>query len=478
MENALALNESELKGQFASLDNGVFRNVLLTVHFAVGILFKVIPIIAVIWTLTFSVYAIGEILRTKNRNNFAMYAAAYICAFEIVTRSLRCFELPWEFGKYASSTFLMLGMIVEKDKRKIPIFAIIYLLLLVPSIFVGDYHTFLRGRTNISFNLSGPLSLSVSWLYFYRRKLAKPQIAKIIFWFVLPIVTVLMVIILKMPSISDANLTLQSNKGLSGGYGPNQISIMMGFAFFLMIFAWLLEMPIFGLRAIDTGVALAFLVEGLLTFSRGGVLTGFICSFIAVVVSARNGSSKQLNKIGGMLLIFIFVGFIGWQIVNNATGGFLTARYEKMLGEGSRVDDVTKSRGFDVSGRDVIVTSDLEIFEMNPILGVGPGCSASAREKLTGFSVVAHTELTRLLSEHGIYGLVALLIVLISPLINYGKSEPQNRVFLVSFAAFSLITMSHSAMRVAVIGFAYGLAFILISGPTLHPLQRSVKAEQ
>ena len=70
---------------------------------------------------------------------------------------------------------------------------------------------------------------------------------------------------------------------------------------------------------------------------------------------------------------------------------------------GSKVSDTT--------GREDIARADLEVWFDNPVLGVGPGVAKEYRAATFGRAAAAHTEFTRLLAEHGILGLVALIIL-------------------------------------------------------------------
>jgi hypothetical protein len=475
MENALLLNKRQVKSQgakFGSLDNSVFRNTLIFIHIAIGYLTLKLNVFATIWASVFIIYALLEIIRTANRSNFAVFASAYVCGLEIVMRALES-PLPWELGKYATVSFLVLGMIVEKRKLKFPSYALIYFVLLLPSILVAEYESLHRARYLISFNLSGPLSLSVALAYFYDRRITKTELSRIILWFILPVCMMLAIIVAKMPSMAEAAANLQSKKEFSGGFGPNQVSVIMGFAFFLMALGWMLKLRITGLKAIDIGLAFVFLIEGFLTFSRGGVLTGIGCSLIAFFVAAKNGKGgKQTTRLVGTLFVFVVIGYFGWMTIDNLTEHSLSARYEKALGEGDRVDEASKKKGYDLSGRDAIFFSDLKIFAKWPITGVGPGCALVERQKMIGIAIIAHTEFSRLLAEHGMFGLAALLILIIAPYSFYKKSKAESRIILVSFTAFTIITMLHAAMRLGVIGFAFGLGFIVLTDGTKHALQR------
>jgi hypothetical protein len=68
-----------------------------------------------------------------------------------------------------------------------------------------------------------------------------------------------------------------------------------------------------------------------------------------------------------------------------------------------------------------------------------------------------------LIEEHGLLGVLALLILLLVPLENIYFSNNYQRAFLVSFYVFWFLTINHSAMRIAFPAFVYGLSLIRIS---------------
>ena len=68
-------------------------------------------------------------------------------------------------------------------------------------------------------------------------------------------------------------------------------------------------------------------------------------------------------------------------------------------------------RDLDTTGRLGAATTDLQVFSENPILGVGVGRSIEFHDTIEGISLAAHTEYTRLLAEHGLFGLLAIIII-------------------------------------------------------------------
>ena len=115
------------------------------------------------------------------------------------------------------------------------------------------------------------------------------------------------------------------------------------------------------------------------------------------------------------------------------------------------------------SSRVEIMLTDIEIFLDNFILGVGPGMGKYLRIKYTyGKIVSAHSEFTRILAEHGIVGLIGIASLVFFTYKEYFKRISISRVFFICFILVASMTMLHSAMRLAMPGFLFGLAYISI----------------
>ena len=74
----------------------------------------------------------------------------------------------------------------------------------------------------------------------------------------------------------------------------------------------------------------------------------------------------------------------------------------------------------------------------------------------------AHSEFTRMLSEHGLFGLISLLSILILSFKEYRKRIDYNKVILGCMSIFGILTMFHSAFRIALPGYIYGLSYVVL----------------
>jgi len=134
--------------------------------------------------------------------------------------------------------------------------------------------------------------------------------------------------------------------------------------------------------------------------------------------------------------------FVVLPAVDNYTGGALIRRLSNT----------------DTTGRGNIAAIDLEIWRRNPVFGVGPGRAIDYRAQMYE-AITAHTEFTRMLSEHGTLGLGAILILLYAAAsIAFRAREPRARGIAIALVAWSFLFMANIAMRLVAPSFTFGLA--------------------
>jgi O-antigen ligase len=298
----------------------------------------------------------------------------------------------------------------------------------------------------------------------------------------LPAFSLGILLFFKTPEISTIKFNAVSNPALSGGFGPNQVSTILGLGIFVGAFAFISGLSLTGYKAIDMLIVLFLSLRGLLTFSRGGVVAAILGIVAALYFILKYKQDRRLMKqvvIGGILICIAGIGL--WSYTNALTGGALAYRYQgRSMNDPNKVNFTT--------GRIEIIETELEAFAEYPILGTGVGMGRIFRLNQGGPDLAAHTEYTRLIGEHGIYGIVALLIILLSPFVHFYKINRDTKYFFVSFMLVSLFTMFHAAMRLSMPAFMYGLAFISLINedqpdpekptfPTYNPPERRTLQE-
>lgn len=435
---------------------------LMLFHAFLGVLVFVLPFISKIYTVSLLAFGIYYIIKSKNRNNEALVIAAYVVSIEVLLRMTDGMLLN-EFGKYSILIFMFLGMIFSGFNNKGFLYWI-FLLLLIPGIIVAvitlDLDTDVRKA--IAFNLSGPVCLGFSAIYCYQRAISFDRLLGVITAFSLPLIAVAVYLFLYTPSVKAVVTGTQSNFETSGGFGPNQVSTILGLGVFIFFVQLVLNSKSRLMQLINGGFVLVFAFRGIVTFSRGGILTAVMMIFVFLMVLYFQVSARTKPRIGLIIMLSFVAGMGVWGYSSLQTGGLINKRYANQDASG-------REKKTQLSGREDLMASEMQMFWDNPILGVGVGRNKEIREKETGIESASHNEITRMLAEHGSLGLIDLIILLCTPIVLFIINR-QN-ILALSFLAFWLLTINHAAMRLAAPAFVYALSLLkvyTVEKPAVH----------
>ncbi|WP_241974188.1 O-antigen ligase family protein [Winogradskyella wandonensis] len=380
-----------------------------------------------------------------------LLGCAYFCGAEILFRMTKG-GLAYEASKYLVILFVLIGMFYRGVSGKGYAY-FIYLILLVPSIIVASF-TLSYGanfRTNILFVLSGPISLGLAALFCYNRRITHQELHKVILYILLPIISTTTYLFLYTPSIKDRLSGTASNFALSGGFGPNQVSTILGLGIFCIVVRLVLKSPNLFIKIINLTILGAMTFRAIVTFSRGGVIAAalVIAAFFATVVL----KVRLKRFIPLVASIFLLVSILGvtWVISSNQTRGLIDKRYANQDALGREKKDLT-------TGRWQLFEDEIEGFIESPFFGIGASRVKDKRIQETGQVLPSHNEVGRLLSEHGLLGIICLLILIFKPLAF--RTNNRRNVFFFSFLAFWFATINHSGMRIAAPAVLYALALL------------------
>ncbi|MDI6046583.1 O-antigen ligase family protein [Flavobacterium yafengii] len=426
---------------------------LILLHVVIGALGFFLPFTTKIYGYSIFIFGVYYIIKTQNRNNEALVVAAYVVGSEVFLRMTGGNPL-YEISKYGVMVFILLGMYYSGfSKGAAPYW--IFLLLLVPSVVISTFA--LNFDTNIrkaiAFNISGPVCLGLASLYTFRRKISLTEMNQILFSMGLPILSCMVYLTLYTPNVRDVVTSTQSNFATSGGYGPNQVATVLGLGMFIFFSRVILDSRTKFQMAINLIIALNITYRGMLTFSRGGMITGFLMIVLLLVflyLKSNFGGRVKLNYIVVLLVLAIFAT---WTYTSFQTRGLIDKRYANQ-------DAAGRVKESQFTGREDVAKDEINTFLKNPIFGVGVGKGAEIREDETGIKVLSHDEITRMLAEHGFLGILALLILFFTPLVLY--LENKFNMFLLCFVAFWFLTINHAAMRTAAPAFVYSLSLLNI----------------
>ncbi|MDD5151443.1 MAG: O-antigen ligase family protein [Flavobacterium sp.] len=424
---------------------------LILLHAGIGFLVYLFPFIAKIYGYAIFIVGAYYIIKKQNKNHEALIVAAYVVGSEVFLRMTHGNPL-YEISKYGVMVFIFIGMYFSGfSKGAVPYW--IFLILLVPSVilstFVLDFETNIKNA--IAFNISGPVCLGIASLYTFRRKISLGQVNTILLSMGLPIVTCMVYLTFYTPNIRDVITSTQSSFETSGGFGPNQVATFLGLGMFIFFSRVILESRTKFMLGLNLIVAINMSYRGMVTFSRGGMITGFLMIILLLVFLYFKTNYTGRVKLNYIIVFVSLAMMATWTYTSFQTGGLIDKRYANQ-------DAAGRAKESKFTGREDVANNEINTFLKNPIFGVGVGKGVEVRLAETGNGTLSHDEITRMLAEHGSLGIIGLLILFFTPLFLY--LENKFNMFLLCFVAFWFFTINHAAMRTAAPAFVYSLSLL------------------
>jgi len=438
---------------------------LVLLHVFVGIGIYYIPLFSNLYFTVVCLYFIGKVLLSSKRSKimWVLFGCAYIAAAESLFR-MTGGGLFYEFSKYYIILLVLIGMFFNGVSGNGYAY-FIYLILLLPSIFVASTTLGfdLNFRKSIAFVLSGPVCLGASALYCYDKNVTQEQLLQILACITFPVLSMMVYLFLYNPSVKEVLKGTGSNFQTSGGFGPNQVATLLGLAMLTLTVRFFLKSPSLFLKILNLSLLSLVSYRALITFSRGGVIVAIM--MIVVFLFVLFGSSEYKKRLQIISLLFLLgIGIAAtWSVTANQTGGLIENRYANKDAKGNDKSDLS-------TGRVELFEREFEGFLKHPFLGVGANGMKQVRLEEEGKIIASHNEVSRLFSEHGIFGVIILLLLIFTPLV-YRTRHKGNLLFY-SFLIFWFATINHSAMRIAAPGFVYGLALLNVTHEKKRPVHR------
>ncbi|HUI06181.1 MAG TPA: O-antigen ligase family protein [Verrucomicrobiae bacterium] len=419
-------------------------------HLPLALLMKFVPAVGTLHAL--AALAIGIKWAWSGREVAKVsYVGAYITGSEIIWRAVGA-SVFWEYGKYAL-VLLFVVALVRSHRLRFPPLPTLYFLLLIPAALITVVQVSLsEARNMLSFNLSGPLALAVSVVFFRGLKLSRRQFLRLMVGFIAPIVGMVAIILLGFAT-TEVTFGHESSAAASGGFGANQVSALLGMGCVAAFLCVLDNKLRWELKVLFFGLVLEFAMQSALTFSRAGVYYAATSITIACLLLMKH-LRAALQVSVALVLLFLLAYYVVYPRLDEFTGGALSARFENTH----------------LTGRAEIMDADLKIMEEHPIFGIGVGQAMHERARFfKGFA--AHTEFTRLLSEHGSLGCVAALLLVVMGIRNVlAAVTNRGRAVAASLVTYSFCFMTGNGMRMVLPAFVFGLAAV-----TLVPDQRPAR---
>lgn len=445
------------------------------VHVALGFVsayFK-FALIAFFYLVVYQNFKAG--IRQMKQGNMEMMTllVSYLFGFELLNRVVKGSPyIPVEYTKYIS-VFLFAYLAYISGRKLHPI-GVALLVMALPGGFYDLSNQVIWA--DIVNSYMAPVGLAIGVGLWASMKPSNEIITDSmrLVWF--GSVAVLVSIIVRTPSFSDLNISLASSTETSGGTSSNQASTILGLGMFLSFYSFFGGHRFSGKRVLDIVFMMAFALQGLLTFSRGGILVGVIAIVFLILFPSDSSSQEagKKKKSGGIgkNILFLSLGmgflFLAFLAVDSLTGGKLTLRYK---GEttGTAAGYAEKDLDKITSGRSDVFLYDIETWLEHPLFGVGSGGSPYFRMEKEGAFIAPHVELSRLLADQGVLGLIYFILLLyLGVRIFLNRKQVPQSDLLMALYIIALATTFHAAMRTFVTPF-----FMTLSAMCLSPQSTS-----
>jgi len=423
--------------------------VWIALHAPLVYAMRLSPLVGVAHFAIVMTIGLAIVLQRRGSERVA-YVAMYIAGSEVLWRMTGAARegVFWEAGKYGTS-FLFLLAIARSGRLRMPWLPFAYFAALLPSLLpVYMEYGILEARQSLSFNLSGPFALLASAWFFHRLHVRRDDLRTLLLSYLGPCCGIAFGALFGMAAAEKLEFGTGSNFQTSGGYGPNQVSAALGLG---TVFALAYAQTAARTATERWGalaVAVGLLAQSVLTFSRGGLYNTVGALAVGGVFLLRDPAQSVRYVLGVAAISTVFMLAV-FPALNDFTGGRLEARFENTKG----------------TGREEIAEGDLDVWREHFVLGVGPGMSRWYREHKT--RRMAHTEYTRLLAEHGVFGLLAIVAMAAMAGLSVLRAPPgPSRAFVAATACWALLYMLHAAMRLALPSLLLGLCMMSLRLPT------------
>jgi len=409
---------------------------LVLVHVALGLLFAILPQLFIPFFYLLLIISFNWIFsnnRAAKNMSIVVTVFFYLMMFESVGRLLGLDPfIPWELGKYLNILFFAYQIYKQKIRFR---FLVVMGLLLILIMLI-------KGVTWRGFFFNGTmfLGLLLTQESLKTIKFSKNELLRLLKTLLLPLFVFLGASINQIQDFQNRQYELGSNSILDK-IPSNQVATYMGFAFFLSV------LPFFFTRGYSRKWTSyispsTFLFIGLLSFSRGGMITAVIG---LIVILFGNIISGKINYLIYLTFFLIFSVLIA-LFINEATGGNLFLRYKGET-QGTLVGSKEVNIDTYSTGRVSIFLGDWETFKDNWVFGVKIGESRHYRKETE--QQHSHVELSRVLAEHGLLGAISFFSLVLHGLVMFVRRSEFKpiRYLVLAIWIVGLVTTFHGASR-------------------------------
>ena len=421
------------------------RNLFWTIaHAGLGFICTLTPFALIGWFYFIfftNFFKANRLLQQKKPAFFLMFFS-YLISFEVLDRMARTSPfIPYELGKY----FLVLMGILGIAALGVRSYKGLWMAILVTPAVFYDFSGQRVYFDIINYYLA-PLAVGLGIAFADRFKITEIQLNQILKFIWLGCLASLVYTYIRTPELDDIEFNLSANFATTAGHSSNQVSTILGLGMFLSFYSIFMKKKFSGNTIVDIIILIGFTLQGLLSFSRGGIIVPVIG--IILLITLPDGKIQlKSNKNKSLLIgVFVFILLYGvFELANSISDGNLLLRYK---GETAGTLRGTKEITADhyVTGRLAIFEKDIDLWQNNLLTGVGCGVSKNLREE--GSTIAAHVELSRLLADHGLAGLMYSLLFFSLPYYSFKLNRSSNfRGIMFALLVIAILTTFHAAMR-------------------------------
>lgn len=434
------------------LDQPLALVVWMTIHIAVAEAARISDTASRVHFLIATIACLVASMRATTLAD-ALVPVFYILPVDVFWRMTGTIS-PWEGGKYITTILAAIAIVRFVGRPQRAGLPLMYLCLLIPAAYPTLYTRGLGdGRGQLAFYLAGPIAFVTLAVLFGQITMRWSQLERYLWVLLGPMVGATWVATRSASELQVVDFSANSsNAAASGGFGPNQVAAMLSLGALVCLLIVLRERRIH-FRLIAGGIALWMVGQSALTFSRGGVVNLVAAAIIVVPALLVH------RLIGPRLVVTLGLGALVVALVvlpglDAFTGGSIEERFADRS----------------LTGREELADIDLRLFEQTLPFGVGVAGADRFHSIGPHDNVSSHNEFTRLLAEHGLLGVTALL-VLGAMIVSAFVRQPGNlgRAWSGGLAFWGLAELSHSSTRIAIGMGAIALAMMRVVDDGIDP---------
>jgi len=439
-------------------------------HIGLGLMCAITPFALIIWfylILFTNFFKANSLLQNRKPAFFLMFFS-YLISFEVLDRMAQTSPyIPYELGKYLLVLMGILGIAklgIRSQKG-------LWMALLVTPAVLYDFSGQRVFFDLVNYYLA-PLAVGLGIAFADRLSINNVQLNQILKLIWLGCLASLVFTYIKTPDFEEITFSLKAQFDTTGGHSSNQVSTILGLGMFLTFYSVFKKLNFSGNRLFDLAILGGFAFQGLLSFSRGGMMVGAtgVLMLFFFPENGRNGKGVVLsNKSIAIGVIGIFALYGVFEVANKVTGGNLLLRYQGQT-QGTLLGTKAVTADHFVTGRLGIFEKDIDLWRSYFFTGVGCGVSRYLRD-VDGYPVAAHVELSRLLADHGLLGLVfSVMFFILVPLKSWQVNfHSGSKIVIMTLLAIAILTTFHAAMRTFITPLFMILGSLKITESKINP---------